>query len=70
MGWFPLRGCFSSDRPNRPAHLPQSSQSGPTLLVKSRFSVHEHANGSKVAPASWERKRYEQVLSDDGGAAE
>jgi len=43
---------------------------GPTLLVNSRFSDYEHANGSKVAPASWERKRYKQVLSDDGGAAE
>jgi len=38
-------------------------------LVKSRFSNYEHANGSKVAPSSWERKRNKQVISGDGGAA-
>ena len=33
-------------------------------------SNYEHANSSKVAPSSWERKRNTQVIPIDGGTAE
>jgi hypothetical protein len=43
---------------------------GSNAFGQSQFSIYEHANSSKVAPSSWERRLNKQVISGDGGASD